>query len=87
AGSEITASFTGQQIDLKSFDVKKLRVRLDDRMLDLDQTVTIMAGDKEVIQGTVPRTIATIAETLAERGDPTATFSGEVEVTLAADRK
>ncbi len=86
AGSEVTASFAGQQIDVKTNDVTKLCVRLDDRMLDLDQTVTIMAGNKEVFQGTVPRTIATIAETLAERGDPAATFSGEVEVTLAGNQ-
>jgi hypothetical protein len=85
AGAEITASFRRQQIDLKSSGVKKLRVRLDDRMLDVDQTVTIMAGDKEVFQGTVPRTISTIFQTLSERGDPAATFSAELEVSLPAD--
>jgi hypothetical protein len=87
AGSEVSASFSGQQIDVQTDDVTKLRVRLDDRMLDPDQTVTIMAGDKEVFQGTVPRTISTIAETLAERGDPAAIFSGEVEVRLPAEEQ
>jgi hypothetical protein len=85
AGAEVVASYNGQQVDVHSSDVKQLRVRLDDRMLDLDQTVTIMAGDKEVFTGAVPRTIATIAKTLAERCDPAAMFCGEVEVTLPSD--
>jgi hypothetical protein len=84
AGSEITASFSGQQIDLQSSDVTKLRVRLDDRMLDLDKPVTIMAAGKQVFEGTVLRTIATIAQTLFERGDPAAVFCGEVEVMISA---
>ena len=82
-GTEIVASYSGQQVDLQSADVSKLRVRLDDRMLDLDKPVTIMAGGKQVFQGTVPRTIATIAQTLAERGDPAGIFCSEVEVTLS----
>jgi hypothetical protein len=84
AGSEITASFSGQQIDLQSSDVTKLRVRLDDRMLDLDKPVTITAAGKQVFEGTVLRTIATIAQTLFERGDPAAVFCGEVEVMISA---
>jgi hypothetical protein len=65
--------------------VTKLRVRLDDRMVDLDKTVTVMAAGKQVFQGSIPRTIATIAQTLAERGDPVGTFSGEVEITISVD--
>jgi hypothetical protein len=87
AGAEIVANFSGQQVELQTTDVTKLRVRLDDRMLDLDRPVTIVAGGKQVFQGTVPRTIATIANTLAERGDPQATFSGEVEVAITAERE
>jgi hypothetical protein len=83
-GTEILATYSGQQIDLQSADVSKVRVRLDDRMLDLDMPVTIMAGGQRVFRGPVPRTIATIAKTLAERGDPAGTFCGEVDVALTA---
>ena len=67
-------------------DVGKIRVRLDDRMLDLDKPVTIVAGEKQAFQGNVPRTIATMARTLAERGDPAGIFSGEVEVEIPASK-
>jgi hypothetical protein len=87
AGAEVTASYNNQQIDLQSSDVTKLRVRLDDRMLDLDKPVTITAGGKQVFQDTVPRTISTIAQTLSERGEPAGTFCGEVEVTLLVEEK
>jgi hypothetical protein len=81
-GTEVIASFSGQQIDLQTSDFTKLRVRIDDRMLDLDKPVTVMASGKQVFQGMVPRTIATIFQTLSERGDPAAVFCGEVEVSL-----
>jgi hypothetical protein len=84
-GTEIVASVqenSGQQVELQSADVTKVRVRLDDRMLDLDRPVTITAGGKQVFQGTIPRTIATLAQTLSERGDPAGMFCGEVEVML-----
>jgi hypothetical protein len=83
-GTEIVASYAGQQVELQSADVTKVRVRLDDRMLDLDKPVTVTAGGKQAFQGLVPRTIATIAQTLSERGDPAGTFCGEVEITLTA---
>jgi hypothetical protein len=83
-GTEIVASYAGQQVELQSADVTKVRVRLDDRMLDLDKPVTVTAGGKQAFQGLVPRTIATIAQTLSERGDPAGTFFGEVEITLTA---
>jgi hypothetical protein len=84
-GTEILASVSknsGQQVELQSADVTKVRVRLDDRILDLDKAVTITANGKQAFQGIVPRTIATLAQTLSERGDPLGTFCGEVEVTL-----
>jgi hypothetical protein len=87
AGAEIIANISSQQIDLQSSDVTKLCVRLDDRMLDLDKPVTVVAHGKQVFQGTVPRVIGTIAQTLSERGDPAAVFCGEVEVSLSSDER
>jgi hypothetical protein len=37
---------------------------------------------RELFAGTVPRTIAVIARTLEERGDPELIFAGEVAVDL-----
>ena len=82
AGTTVRAELDGQQIDLQSSDVKRIRVRLNDQMVDLDQPVQIRAGDKELHAGVAKRTIGVIANTLAERGDPNAVFTSEIEVEL-----
>ncbi|MFO0810738.1 MAG: hypothetical protein U0746_19080 [Gemmataceae bacterium] len=63
-------------------DVAKLLVRLDDRMVDLDKPVTVKSQGKTLFEGTAPRTIATLAKTLAGRGDPKMIFDAEVAVEL-----
>jgi hypothetical protein len=55
-------------------------VRLADGLIDLDQPLEITAGERVLFEGTAPRTIALLARTLAERGDPTAVFAAEIEV-------
>lgn len=80
AGAEVTATLAGQQITLQSQGMDSLRVRFNDDMLDLDKPVTILSGGKTVFEGKLPRTIANLAATLAERGDPAAVFSAEVDV-------
>jgi acetyl esterase/lipase len=77
-GNQVIASYAGQQITVDS-DVPRLMIRLNDRMMDLDKPITILAGSNEVFRGTVSRTIATLARTLDEYGDPVAVFSAEVE--------
>jgi len=64
----------------KSEGLKELTIRLDDRMLDLDDDVTISAGGKEKFKGTSKRTIGTLLKTLQEQGDPKLMFSAEVAV-------
>lgn len=81
-GSEIVAERTGQTIDITSDQVDRVRVLLDDEMVDLDQPVMITSAGRPVISTVVPRTIHTLARTLAERGDPRSMYAGEVEVTL-----
>ena len=60
--------------------MSQVLVRLNDAMLNLDEPVTVRAGEKELFAGRVPRTIATLARTLAERGDPELMFSAEILV-------
>ncbi len=83
--SKVVASRDGQQIAIEAWSPQgELRVRLDDSMLDLDEEVVVVQGDQELFRGRVPRTIATLAKTLAERGDPKGLFSGEIVVTPQA---
>ncbi|MFM7519668.1 MAG: dienelactone hydrolase family protein [Planctomycetota bacterium] len=84
-GSEVVAERTGQTIDVTSPQVERVRVLLDDAMVDLDQPVVVTSGGKAVASATVRRTIGTLARTLAERGDPRSIYSGEVAVSLPKD--
>jgi hypothetical protein len=78
----VTATRDGQAIDVKATDVDRLIVRLSDEMLDMDKPVTITNEGKPLFNGTVARTIAVLAKTLTERGDPKSIFSGELKVEL-----
>jgi hypothetical protein len=81
--SLVIAERKGQTVEvLSSEKVKKLIVRFDDRMADLDQPVKVTQGGKERFSGTVERTVATMVRTLVGRGDPKLIFDGEVTVEL-----
>ncbi len=82
AQTEVRATRSGQSIDLETTGLSSLKLRLSDRMLDLSQPVSVTANGAAVFEGQVPRTIATLASTLKERGDPQLVFSGEVRVEL-----
>ncbi len=82
AGQQIAAQRVGQTVTLTTKNVPTVTVLLNDAMVELDQPVTIRTADKELFTGRVPRTIATLARTLAERGDTNLTFSAEVTVNL-----
>jgi hypothetical protein len=76
----LQATRDGQSIDLSSSDVNQVVVRLCDDMLDLDQPIRVTSGEGVLFEGQVERTIATLAKTLAERGDPQGMFAAEVPV-------
>ena len=79
---EITASRNGQMIDVTSKDLRRVTVRLNDDLVNLDQPIKITSGDKVLFAASVPRTISTLAKTLAERADPQGIFSAEVTIEL-----
>lgn len=81
-GSVVVARRTGQQIKISVQDIDKLTLRLDDRLVDLDQPVQVTSGGRTLYDGPVTRRIATMAKTLAERGDPEFVFAAELTVDL-----
>lgn len=82
--AKVVVSRDGQRLSIDEWSPQgELRVRLDDSMVDLDEEVVVVQGEAELFRGRVPRTIATIAKTLLERGDPKGIFSGEIVVTPA----
>jgi hypothetical protein len=62
----------------------KLRILLDDEMLNLDRDITVQQGDRVLFQGRIDRSEAVIARTLAERGDPKMIFVAELAIEVAA---
>jgi hypothetical protein len=83
AGQLVIASRDKQTIEIEKVEnVKRLTIRLNDTMLDLDQPVTIRGAGKELFRGVVERTLSNLKTTLDERGDPDSVFSAEVTVAL-----
>jgi pimeloyl-ACP methyl ester carboxylesterase len=85
--AEVTADRKGQQIAIRVRGVKQLNIRLNDSMLDLDEPLTVECNGQRLFAGKVARTIAVLAETLDEYGDPRSVYCGEVTIDLppAAD--
>jgi len=79
-GVEVRAGLKGQQFDVQTGDIKQLIIRVNDRMLNLDEEVTVTSEKGQLYKGRVRRSIGTLAKTLAERGDPASVFSGEIVV-------
>ncbi len=82
---KVMAFREGNRVVIESSDREELVVLFRDDMMDLDAEVSIEFGDNKLFQGPIPRTIGTLAETLHDRGDPTAMFSGKIPVSLAPD--
>lgn len=78
--AEIVARRDGQAFELESKGFRKVSVRLCDKLCDLDQPVTVSAGGNSLFAGPLNRTIAVLAKTLAERGDPQSVYCSETTV-------
>ena len=83
-GTLVAATRNGQNIDLTEVEgVENLRIRLDDRMLNLDEPVTVTSRGRELYKGVPMRTIGVMLETLTGRGDPGLIFDAEIALPLA----
>ena len=60
-GSHVDASYEGQTITIsKGLGVSKLFIRLDDRMMDLDQPIRIVYKNLLIYENIAPRTFKTL---------------------------
>lgn len=64
------AHVDGQKITLETPASGNLTLRLSDELLDLDQAIEVVAGDKTVFAGKVSRSFSAILQSLREREDP-----------------
>lgn len=60
--------------------VPRLTLLLDDRFVDLDAPVRVLAGERELVATRVPRTVDALAASLVEYGDPELMFCAELDV-------
>lgn len=81
-GDMIVATRDGQQIGIDSEGIEQLTVLLNDDMLDLDKSARIAMGERVLFEGIAPRTIRTLSQTLADRGDPGGIFSASVTIPI-----
>ncbi len=79
-GATVRASIDGQAIEITSDDVDRVTLRLHDRLVDLNKPVIVSFNGEEVYRGTVARTEAAIARSLAERFDPVSAASALLTV-------
>jgi len=71
--AKIVATVQGQEIELEGEVPPNLCLRLSDRLLDLDETITVKVNGRELFAGKVPRQPVSILSSLTERADPPAT--------------
>jgi len=83
AGDLVVASRAGNKITIEQAPKGKLTLLLRDDMLNLDDEVVVVKGEKELWRGRATRTIESLAETLLDRGDPLATFSVAVALEIS----
>ncbi|HIN79755.1 MAG TPA: polyhydroxyalkanoate depolymerase [Planctomycetes bacterium] len=81
--SRVVAEIDGQKVRiLEAEGVTKLTILLDDSMLNLDEPVFFEKDGRPLYECSIDRTIATIARTMKDRGDPIGMFSAEVTVEI-----
>ena len=87
AGDLVSAEVKGQTITLTTENVKKLTLRLNDKLINLDKEITIKDGTgKELFKGKVERSEEVIAKSLAQRLDPSSTATAELEVSFQEEQ-
>lgn len=78
----VVAEIDKNVINISESDYSRLTIYLNDEMVDLNKPVVVNYKGKKVFKGKLPRTIANMARTLAERGDLRYMFPAMVEVEL-----
>ena len=83
AGQLVVASREGQTVRLeKTEGLESLTVLLSDAMLDLDRPVIVLHAGRLLFEGKPLRTVRSLHDTLADRGDAFLMFDSSVDVSV-----
>jgi hypothetical protein len=74
----VRAKRSGNTIELATEEVKELRLRLSDAMLDLDQPVLVVWNGRKVHERTLKRSADVLLDDYLLRRDPGMTFTAEL---------
>jgi hypothetical protein len=80
---KMVATVTGQTIALEGEVPSNLCLRLSDRLIDLDQPITVTIAGREIFKGELQRRAAVILASLTERADPGSAAAAELCLELS----
>jgi dienelactone hydrolase len=78
--SLVRAKRSGNSIELVTEEVKELKLRLSDAMVDLDKPVVVTWNGRKVHDKTVKRSVDVLIEDYVRRRDPGMTFTAELTI-------
>ena len=81
-GKRVEASIDGNCINIQHCDYSRIRISLNDNMVDLDKKVTIMYKGRKIAKKKLKRTIANMHRSLNERNDRSYAFPCTIEVSI-----
>ena len=81
-GDMLTASVKDNTVTIEKSDYGRVTVYLNDTLVNLDQPVKVVSGEKVLFEGTLTRSPQTMLQTLNSRGDLSYVYPAMVEVSL-----
>lgn len=78
--SKVIADISGNTIKISQCDYTGISILLNDKLVNLDEKVTVLYKGKVVFRGKVARSEETMRKTLYERNDPSYMFDAEIEL-------
>lgn len=85
-GDRIMASVKGNEIHFEHSDAANVSVLLSDRLLNLDEAISIKLPSGATSRQTVHRSIRHMAESVAERFDRPGIYSARIEVSITNEQ-
>jgi len=79
---QLAATIEKQGVKIEGQPGKTVFVRLNDKLANLGEALTVTGNGKKLFFGKTKRTIALLSQTLSERGDFHLMFSTQIEVKL-----
>ncbi len=81
-GDMLVASVKDNTVTIEKSDYSRVTVFLNDALVNMDQPVKVVYGEKVLFEGTLTRSPGTMLQTLNGRGDLSYIFPAYVEVSL-----